>query len=200
MKLRYSPTSPYARKVRVVIAELEMVDRVELAPVDPWSDESLRPDNPLCKVPTLVLPDGPALFDSRVICEYFDALAGAGLFPAPGAERWAALRFQALGDGICDAAIRRLLEQRAPEAMRSAAVIERQSAAMAAALDMLEALADGLHVSVPTIGEIAVGVTLGYLDFRFAAEDWRPGRPRLSAWYETFAKRTAMQATEPPRT
>ena len=108
MKLRYSATSPYVRKVMMVIHERGLSDRVELEKTDAWSPETDLPsNNPLGKVPALVLGDGPALFDSPVIVEYLDTLAGpdASLFPATGPDRWTALRFQALADGICDAAI-----------------------------------------------------------------------------------------------
>src|SRR5687768_889787 len=186
MKLRYSATSPYVRKVMMVIHERGLSDRIELEKTDAWSHETDLPNNnPLGKVPALVLGDGPALFDSPVIAEYLDTLAGpdASLFPPPGPDRWAALRFQALADGICDAAILRRLEGNRPEQLRSTDWMERQRAAVARSVDALEADAAKLSERF-TIGSVAVLAALGYLDFRFGHEDWRTGHPALSAWFD----------------
>ncbi|HYI68362.1 MAG TPA: glutathione S-transferase N-terminal domain-containing protein, partial [Skermanella sp.] len=123
MKLRYSATSPYVRKVMMVIHERGLSDKVELEKTDAWSPTTDLPqDNPLGKVPALALPDGTSLFDSPVIVEYLDSLEsgpGNGLYPEAGPDRWTALRFQALADGICDAAILRRLEGNRPEQLRS---------------------------------------------------------------------------------
>ncbi|WP_158045149.1 glutathione S-transferase N-terminal domain-containing protein [Skermanella pratensis] len=201
MKLRYSATSPYVRKVMMVIHELGLADRVELEKTDAWSPETNLPDdNPLGKVPALVVEGGTALFDSPVICEYLDSLASGGegrLFPPPGAERWAALRFQALADGICDAAILRRLEGNRPEQFRSSDWMERQRRAVARSLDQLEKEADRLGTRAD-IGALAVLAALGYLDFRFGHEDWRQGRPALSAWFDQASARGSFAATKPP--
>jgi glutathione S-transferase len=201
MKLRYSATSPYVRKVMMVIHERGLSDRIELEKTDAWSPETDLPsNNPLGKVPALVLGDGPALFDSPVIAEYLDTLAGPGdssLFPAAGPDRWAALRFQALADGICDAAILRRLEGNRPEQLRSTDWMERQRAAVARSVDALEAEAAKLGESF-TIGSVAVLAALGYLDFRFGHEDWRPGHPALSAWFDAESKRDSFVGTAPP--
>jgi glutathione S-transferase len=200
MKLRYSATSPYVRKVMMVIHERGLSDRVELEKTDAWSPETDLPsNNPLGKVPALVLGDGPALFDSPVIVEYLDTLAGpdASLFPATGPDRWTALRFQALADGICDAAILRRLEGNRPEQLRSTDWMERQRAAVARSVDALEAEAAKLGESF-TIGSVAVLAALGYLDFRFGHEDWRPGHPALSAWFDAESKRDSFVGTAPP--
>ena len=201
MKLRYSATSPYVRKVMIVIHEHGLSDRIELEKTDAWSPETDLPNNnPLGKVPALVLGDGPALFDSPVIAEYLDTLAGPGdasLFPATGPDRWAALRFQALADGICDAAILRRLEGNRPEQLRSTDWMERQRAAVARSVDALEADAAKLGERF-TIGSVAVLAALGYLDFRFGHEDWRPGHPALSAWFEAESKRDSFVNTAPP--
>lgn len=198
MKLRYSPTSPYVRKVVVTAAETGLADRIELVrtnPNDPKTD--LPQDNPLGKVPALVTDEGETLFDSPVICEYLDGLhAGKNLFPLSGPARWKVLRQQALADGILDAAVLCLLESRRPEALRSADWKERQKGKIARALDAVEAEADDLTDEV-TIGTVTLGCALGYLDFRFAQDDWRPGRPKLAAWYEGFAKRPSMVASVP---
>src|SRR5689334_5968404 len=142
MKLRFSPTSPYVRKVMMVIHELGLTDRVQLETTDAWSPTTTLPTtNPLGKVPALVLDDGSALFDSPVIAEYLDSLPGGGtapLFPASGPARWTALRQQALADGICDAAILRRLEGNRPEQIRSTDWMESQRAAVARTVDVLE--------------------------------------------------------------
>lgn len=198
MKLRYSPTSPYVRKTVIAAIECGLRERIETVETNPWSpDTDLGEDNPLGKVPALITEDGMVLFDSPVICEYLDSQgAAATLFPAPGPARWSALRVQALGDGILDAAVLRLLEGRRPEARQSADWAARQKRAIERSLDALEADRSALDGAV-TIGQIAVGAALGYLDFRFAADEWRATRPGLTAWYEAFAARPSMQDTIP---
>lgn len=192
MQLLYSPMSPFARKVRVVAHEAGLADRVEIAVVKPFEDESVREVNPLSKVPCMLTDDGKPLHDSRVICEYLDDLAGAGLFPKSGEARWRALTLQSLADGMGDAAVRTAQERRRAEGDRHADVIERQLKAIEAALDLFETE----DLSGWQIGEIAVAAQLGYLDFR-SILDWRAGRPRLDAWYERASKRDSMVATEP---
>lgn len=200
MKLRYSPTSPYVRKVCVSAAELGLADRIERIATntrDPDSD--LAQDNPLGKVPALILDDGQVLFDSPVICEYLDGQhAGERLFPAEGAARWRALRQQALADGIMDAAILRMTEGvRRPEQYRWAEWAEHQKGKVERALDALESETADLEGAL-TIGQIAVACALGYLDFRFAEDAWRERRPALARWEEGFAARSSMQETRPP--
>jgi glutathione S-transferase len=204
MKLRYSTTSPYVRKVSVTAIELGLDGRIARVPtntMDPKSDHGA--DNPLGKVPTLITDEGERLYDSPVICEYLDNLAeGPKLFPPAGAERWRALRRQALADGVLDAAILRMLEtRRRPEALRWDGWVRLQSGKIAKALDQLEREAgspdDPLAMGPLTIGEIAAGCALGYLDFRFSEDDWRATRPALAAWYEGFAARPSMQQTVP---
>ena len=198
MKLYFSHASPYARKVRITALEVGLLDQTTLEVTDAWSaTRGLPDDNPLCKVPTLLLDDGTALFDSPVICEYLDHLGGGTLFPAAGPERWTALRLQALADGLCDAAVARRLETLRPENLRSDTWIARQIAAMVRACDALEGWVDDLSGPV-TIGSLAVLVALGYLDLRFAEDNWRAGRPKLAAWFETASKRPSFQATKPP--
>ena len=196
MKLRYAPTSPYVRKVVVVLAELGLDDRVARIDTlvwDPGTD--IGATNPLGKVPALVTDDGTVLYDSPVICEYLNDLAGGALVPA-GAARWHTLRLQALGDGILDAAILRLLEGRRPAERQSADWMARQKRSIDRALDVLEGEA-GAWGDALTIAQITAGCALGYLDFRFGAEDWRPGRPNLTAWDAGFAARPSMQASVP---
>ncbi len=199
MKLRYSPTSPYVRKVSVTAIELGLGERIERVPTDTQDrDSGITEHNPLGKVPALILDDGGLLYDSPVICEYLDTLHdGPRMFPAEGPERWTALRQQALADGILDAAILCMIETvRRPEELRWQVWIDRQNAKVMRAIDQFEAEAEALEGPL-TIGRIATGCALGYLDFRFPDLDWRAGRPKLAAWYEDFAQRPAMRETAP---
>lgn len=196
MKLRYSATSPYVRKVTMTIIECGLEDKVERVVTNAWDAATDLPaDNPLGKVPALTTDDGTALFDSRVICEYLDSLHdGVKLFPAAGPARWAALRLQALGDGLNDAAVARRLEEMRPDGERSQKWIDRQAAAMIRTLDVLEGEVDGFAEGVD-IGVLAVMSALGYLDLRFVEDDWRAGRPKLAAWFDGVSKRRSYQAT-----
>lgn len=197
MKLRFAPPSPYVRKAAVVAAELGLEDRIEHIPTNVWApDTDIGESNPLGKVPTLVLDNGSVLYDSPVVCEYLDSIAGGGLFPTPGPARWDALRLQATGDGILDAAVLRLLESRRPESQRSPDWMARQKRVIDRALELLEGEA-GAWGDRLDIGVITVGCALGYLDFRFPDDDWRSGHPTLAGWYETFSQRPSMQATVP---
>ncbi len=199
MKLRYSPTSPYTRKVSVTAIELGLAGRIERILTDTQDrDNGIAEHNPLGKVPALILDDGSVLYDSPVICEYLDTRhEGPRLFPAEGPERWTALRQQALGDGILDATILRMLETvRRPEKLRWQGWIDHQAAKMKRAVDRFEAEAAELEGAL-TIGRIAAGCALGYLDFRAPELEWRDGRPMLAAWYTNFAARPAMQETVP---
>lgn len=197
MKLHYSPTSPYVRKATVTAHELGLHPRIERVPVNPWDmDGGLQSVNPLNKIPTLILDDGSVLYDSPVVCEYLDHLAGGELFGDP-ASRWQILRRQALADGVLDAAVAVFLEtRRRAETERSAwwlevqnLTIDRSLAAMAADLD---SLADR-----PRMDSIAFGCALGYLEFRIADLDWRSRHPAMAAWYEQFSARDSMRLTVP---
>ncbi len=199
MKLRYSPTSPYVRKVSVTAIELGLTGRIERVPTDLQDGNSgIAEHNPLGKVPALILDDGGVLYDSPVICEYLDRLHdGPPIFPVGGPARWTALRQQALGDGILDAAILRMLEMvRRPEKFRWQGWIDHQTAKVTRAVERFEAEAAALEGPL-TIGRITAGCALGYLDFRAPELDWRAGRPKLAAWYEDFAQRLAMRETVP---
>jgi glutathione S-transferase len=200
MHLYFSPTSPYVRTVMVLLHETGQIGEVELVmgsgnPVDPAG--APLDANPLGKVPALERPDGPALYDSRVICRYLDARAGAGLYPE-GARLWDTLTVEATGDGILDAALLMVYEGRIrPEELRFAPWVEGQWAKVDRALDALETRWIA-HLEGPLdAGQIAVGCALGYLDFRHDARDWRNGRPRLAGWFAGFDVRASMRATVP---
>lgn len=197
MKLRYSPTSPYVRKVMITAIETGQESVIETVPTNPWDPETDLPnDNPLGKVPALVVDEGLTLFDSPVICEYLCTRVGAGLIPDAGVNRWRVLRLQALGDGILDAAVLRFLEGKRPEEIQKPDWIERQKRTIGRAVDSLEA-AVGEWGEELTLGQITAGAALGYLDFRFPGDEWRQGRPALTDWYEAFAQRPSMQQTVP---
>ena len=198
MKLYYSPTSPYVRKVNVVAIEAGLDAKIERIITNPWTDDAnLLADNPLSKVPTLIMDNGSELYDSPVICEYLDSLnSRKKLIPATCIEHWKALRLQALGDGILDAAILRFLERKRPEVQQSREWDASQRSAIHRVLTYLESNVDGWNDDI-TIGQITVGCALGYLDFRFADESWRENQPILAKWYSTFAERISMQMTQP---
>jgi glutathione S-transferase len=196
MKLYYSPTSPYVRKVMACAIARGLEGRIQLHNSNPHaSPTDLVTDNPTSKVPCLVTDEGLALYDSPVICEVLDSLGDAPpLFPASGAARWRALKFQAMGDGILDAAVPCRGElQRPKEAARDAA-IARYKAAISRTVDALEA--DPPHRLVD-IGSIAAACALGYLDFRYASDPWRPGHPKLTAWFEAFSANPCIARTVP---
>jgi glutathione S-transferase len=200
MKLYTNPASPFARKVRVVARELDLVRLVEEINVDRRDlGDGFRHVNPLGKIPVLVLKDSSTLVDSPVICEYLNELGGGALFPSANDPRlaplrWRALTLQALGDGVCDAAVARNLEVLRPPELQSEAMIQRHLHAVASSLDILER---GGFAEPWTIGEIAVACALGYLDFRIPEFSWRDGRPKLRNWYEKVAQTPSMKDTWP---
>lgn len=197
MKLHWSPSAPFVRKVMVAAHVLGIAERIECvrSRVGPTRlNADLMVDNPLNKVPTLVLPDGSALYDSRVICDYLDTLAGGGLVPPEPAARWQALRWQCLADGMLDVAILLRDEHFRGDGHRSAAHLSAYAAKLQACLDAMESEADVLEAAGLNIGSIAIGVALGYLDFRPSALEWRHGRHRLAAWERIFAEQPAMRA------
>lgn len=199
MLLRHSPTSPFVRKVTVTAAEVGLAERMTWKPTNPWDpNDDLPADNPLGKVPALVLDNGETLYDSGVICEYLDSLHDREkLFPAEGERRWRTLRLHALGDGILEAAVLRFIERgRRPSEFFWADWDARQADKIARALDFLERTEGELEERL-TIGQITVACALGYLDFRLPEEDWRARRPKLAAWFEAFSQRPSMRATAP---
>jgi glutathione S-transferase len=198
MKLHWSPRSPFVRKVMIFAHEVGIVDRLDCvrsiaAATTPHLE--LMKDNPLSKIPALVLDDGTPLFDSRSICEYFDTLhSGPKLFPAEPQARWTALRRQALGDGMLDLLIlwRGERERQHPSDVHLASFAARREACLAS----LEKEADALGASAFSVGHIVIGCALSYLDFRFAMQPWRGDYPKLAAWHKTFSARPSAQATE----
>lgn len=199
LKLRFAHASPFARKVMMTALEAGLADRIEKVVTDAWTDASLGRDNPLGKVPALLLEDGSTLYDSPVIAEYLDSLnPGTPLFPKAGPARWRALRLQALADGICDAAVLRRVAIVNPESLPAGSwLLERQRDTVTRGCDALE---DGVGEldGPPTIGTLAVLAALGYLDYRFAGENWRTGRPALTQWFAAAADRDSFRLTAPP--
>lgn len=197
MKLHYAPFSPYARKVRAVAIEVGLGDRIELISTSPReAGEAYGRVNPLQRIPALVLEDGSVLFDSPVICEYLDWLnPGRKLFPAPGPDRWRALRLQALGDGIMDSSVPRRQESLRPAAQQSPEQLQSYIRQVRQALDALEGMTG--EMGDITIGTLAVACALGYLDARFAEDDWRKGRKRLADWEKSIAQRPSLTQTVP---
>jgi glutathione S-transferase len=198
MKLYYSATSPYVRKVVVCAPELGLADRLELLPTKVVPTEPNRDYGgvaPLMKVPALVRDDGQPLFDSIVICEYLDALGGDKLFPR-GEARWKALRLNALADGILDAAVLTRYENFVrPENLRWSTWSEGQLLKVDQALDFLEQNVGELRAI--DIGTIAVGCALGYLDFRYADRGWPQKHPKLAAWWKNMGSRPSFANTVP---
>ena len=196
MKLYYSATSPYVRKVMACAITRGLEGRIQLHPSNPHaSPPDLLADNPTAKVPCLVTDDGMALFDSPVICEVLDSIGEAPpLFPTTGAARWRALKFQAMGDGILDAAVPCRAELLRPKEAARDAAIARHKAAIKRTVEALELDPPHRHLD---IGSIAVACALGYLDFRYGSEPWRPGHPKLTAWFEEFSKNPGIAQTVP---
>jgi glutathione S-transferase len=198
MKLFYSPTSPFVRKVVACAITRGLDGRIERISTDAHaSPAALLAVNPLSKVPALLTEDGVALFDSPLICEYLDSIGDEPpLFPSHGASRWVALRFQALADGIMDAAVAARGEIMRPQEAARQANVARQKAAIARGLDLLEEQppSDGL----PDIGGISVACALGYLDFRYADDAWRDHHPRLAQWFKGVSTLPGIAKTAPP--
>jgi glutathione S-transferase len=199
MKLHWSPRSPFVRKVMVFAHELGLTDRifcVRTVAATTKPHTALMQDNPLSKIPTLILDDGTVIYDSPVICEYLDGLSGAPkLHPAEPKARLVALRRQALGDGFLDLLV--LLRDERLRANPSDAHKASAAARKAAVLDSLEREADALAAAPFGIGHIAIGCALSYLDFRYTDEDWRKDHPRIANWHAGFAARPSVRATEP---
>jgi glutathione S-transferase len=188
MILRSSPSSPFVRKARIAASVLGLAPQIDVRETD-LNDpaDSIRVQNPLGKIPALITEDGATWYDSRVILEVLDHLAGGGrIVPREPMVRFEALRLQALCDGAMDASVLIVYEDRyRPPEMRVETWVERQSDKVARALSALEASPPKL-TDPPDVGQIALACLLGYRDLRFGSE-WRKGHPKLGAWLDTFA-------------
>ena len=199
MKLVYASASPFVRKVMALMYETGQVDQVELMPVmtTPVSTPpEVRAANPMGKIPALIRDDGPALYDSRVICRYLDDRGKGGLYPDD--TLWEILTLEATADGIMDAAVLMVYERRVrPDHLVSEDWVEAQWGKVSGALYALETRwMDSLNGPL-NMGQIAVACALGYLDFRHDARNWRAGRGALDDWYAVFSERESMKATAP---
>jgi glutathione S-transferase len=199
MKMFWSTRSPFVRKVMIVAHETGFVHRLELERVAVGAailSEAVMAHNPLNKIPALVLDDGTTLFDSRVIAEYMDGYERRPiLFPTEFPARMAALRWQALGDGIMENSTLTLGERRRQGPAYSPRHVECYRLKTKLALDLLESEGDSLGEAGLHIGSIAIAAALSHLDFRFEEEHWRHQRPKLAAWFADFARRDSMTAT-----
>ncbi len=199
MKLHWSSRSPYVRKVMVFAHECGLAGRIEcirtvVAMTKPNID--LLRTNPLGKIPTLVLDDGSALYDSTVICEYLDSLHdGRKLFPQSGAARWTALRRHALGNNLIDNLMLWRNEMTRPQARQSPEMLAAFELKVRNAVAALDGEAVALAAAPLDIGHVALGSALSYADFRFAQLGWRANHDRIAGWFETFAKRPSMANT-----
>lgn len=198
MKLYYAPASPFVRKVNVFAMEIGLDKKIEWLRTNPWqAEDKLTAENPLSKIPTLITDDDKVIYDSRVICEYLDSLHnGDKLIPEKGEKHWQVLRLQALADGILDAGILRFMEKKRPSELQSKDWDNMQQKSVERGLDYLENSISDWSDNLD-IGVITVACVLGWLDFRFADEDWRTGRPQLKNWFESFSKRPSMVKTMP---
>jgi glutathione S-transferase len=198
MKLYGSPTSPYVRKLRVLI--LEKPGTAEFVAVNSATDPQVTTRNPLGKVPVLERDDGSVLFDSPVIAQYLDTRAGPALIPPTGEARWQVLRWEALSDGMMDAAVIRLLETRRPQAQQSPDVLKQQEGKIARAMEVSEMqlsgawLADGRF----SYADIALVSALEYVDLRYP-HDWRGRCPKLAQWHAALSQRPSFAETRPPK-
>lgn len=200
MRLHFLPHSPYVRKVLVVAHETGQADAIEIVEAHVFDPATpLRADNPLGKVPALVRDDGPPLYDSTVICEWLDSRHdGPPRFPRvcpPGGEaRWQALRLNALGDGLGQAATWNIRERYRPEDERSGDYMAYYEATIGRCLEALEKEADAFREAFG-IGEISIACALSYLDFRYPDRGWRDRYPTLGAWFDRVSERPSMRAT-----
>ena len=203
MILRSSPASPFVRKVRIAISLLGFDNKISVEPADTNNtSDALRRQNPLGKIPVLIAEDGAAYYDSRVILEFLDELAGGGrIVPREARARLAALRLQALSDGILDASILAVYESRwRASEHHEQKWLDHQAGKVTRALAVLESnppALDAASAGLPNVGQIALACALGYRDFRFG-EGWRADHPRLVGWLDDFAARVpAFAATKP---
>jgi glutathione S-transferase len=201
MKLHWSPRSPFVRKVMICAHETGLAERIEkirsvtnmLVPNEP-----LMQVNPWSKIPTLITDDGRVLFDSDVICEFFDSLhAGPKLHPTDPAERWRALRWRAFGNEMLTALILWRNERERPGEKQFARLMAAFAYKIQTALRMLDEETGQLAAAPFSVGHITIGAALGYMALRFPELEWRPQAARLGDWHEEFRRRPSVRATEP---
>jgi len=199
MKLFYTNTSPYSRKVRITLLEKGLDGDVEYILCNPFEDAAeLKSFNPLGKIPTLVLDDDRVVYDSPVICEYLDTLNTNGeLVPSSNDARLLVNTWQALADGIVDASYNIVMEGRRDESERSLGSIERWKSSIVDSLKQIERQIGTLPDEI-TMAQISLAAALGYLDFRLSYLEWRNGQANTAAWYEIFAQRPSVVETQPP--
>lgn len=197
MQIHYSPTSPYARNVRATAIEKGIHALIDWLAVDPFAgDPELDARNPLGKVPVLVLDDGRAIFDSRVICEYLDSIGtGPALLPQDAIARSEAATRQALANGVMDAAFLTVMEQRRPVPQRSTTWLARWEASILRAVSAMER--QQRPAGRFDLGDIAAAVALGYLDLRLSTMDWRSRASGLAAWHADVLGRSSLAHTAP---
>lgn len=201
MKLLMSPASPFVRKVRVLVREANLLDAVEEVTISTTpikTDPDLIAANPIGKIPALIRDDGPAIYDSRVICRYLDDFANAGLYPA--SRLWEVLTLEATADGIMEAALFMTYEGRLREpAKQSEDLVEAQWAKASRGIAAIEDLWTS-HLAGPLdMGQVAVACALSYVDLRHDARNWRDGHSALADWHAAFLERGSLQETEPPK-
>lgn len=201
MKLYFTPTSPFVRKVLAVAHECNLASQIEtitLRPSPTQASPELSAFNPLSKIPALITNDGMSLFDSAVICEYLDSLhSGTKMIPTAGPERWKTLRMQALCDGILEAGVLVFYEKsQRPVELHWQDWLRGQTEKALQGLDALNREVASFR-SDADLGQICAAATIGWLEFRNVLGDIRQNRPQLFDWYETFRRRPSMKATEP---
>ena len=198
MKCYATANSPFARKVRIAAIETGLYDEVEWQMITREERAKMIPEiNPLGKVPVAILDAGDILYDSPVICAYVDSLnTGAKLIPEDGAERWAVLTLEALGDGMADAVVAASQEADKPDDKRSQAALDRQLGKVNSALKNLDSQAASFR-DPPSVGEIAVVSALGYLEFRDVVPGWRETYSNLGGWYAAIQDRRSVRQTAP---
>ncbi|WP_426956986.1 glutathione S-transferase family protein [Muricoccus radiodurans] len=199
MKLHWSPRSPFVRKVMVAAHELGLADRIHtvrtvVASTAPNRD--LLPDNPISKIPTLVLDDGTVIYDSVVICEYLNDLAGGSLFPKAGMARWNVLTWHAIVDAFLEFLLLWRAEREKPRERQTPELLAAFAVKYESGMARLEKEIAGLSAQPVNVVHITLGLLLSYLDFRFPDFQWRDGHPALAAWHAEFVTRPSMQATE----
>jgi glutathione S-transferase len=200
MKLHWSPRSPFVRKVMIAAHELGLAEQLTLvrnvAAMNTKNPEIMA-DNPLGKIPTLVLDKGDVIIDSAIIVEFLDFQAGGGiLLPGLGIDRFRVLSRQSLADGLMDLLTLWRNEAAKPSERQSKDWLDAFSGKVSATLDRFETLAHEYEQQAFGAAHIALGTALSYIDFRFSSLDWREGRPTLARWHATFAARPSVIATE----